>query len=177
MGRQTELTIAAAAMRDLSQGRASVLVIEGEAGLGKTRLVECLVEDARPRDLAVWCGVAQPFERARPFGVVASAFGLTGRSLDPPALHCVPVGGLSINITIGGCQLVATAGGGVAFNLSIGFGLEVLLFPRGLPEALGWFFTAKATVGEGILFGIGRACWTSRSLPLTMARWSEPPVG
>lgn len=73
--------------------------------------------------------------------------------------------GLNINLTNGGCQLVTTASGGVAFNLSIGFGLEALLFPRGLPDALGWFFTAKATVGEGVNFGIGVAGGIPLQLP------------
>ncbi len=39
VGREVELALAAAAVRDLSEGRASALVIEGEAGIGKTRLV------------------------------------------------------------------------------------------------------------------------------------------
>ena len=33
----------------LSEGRASTLVIEGEAGIGKTRLVQSIVDDARSR--------------------------------------------------------------------------------------------------------------------------------
>ena len=52
------------------------LVIEGEAGIGKTRLVQSIIDDARSRDVAVFCGQAHPFERARPFGVVAAALGL-----------------------------------------------------------------------------------------------------
>ena len=39
VGRDAEFAIAMAAVRDLGQGRASVLAIEGEAGIGKTRLV------------------------------------------------------------------------------------------------------------------------------------------
>ena len=83
MGREAELALAAAAVRELSEGRASVLVIEGEAGIGKTRLVQSIVDDARSRDVAVFCGQAHPFERTRPFGVVAAALGLSRRSPDP----------------------------------------------------------------------------------------------
>ncbi|HTQ88748.1 MAG TPA: AAA family ATPase [Streptosporangiaceae bacterium] len=36
VGREAELALAAAAVRQLSEGRASALVIEGEAGIGKT---------------------------------------------------------------------------------------------------------------------------------------------
>jgi len=60
-----------------------VLVIEGEAGIGKTRLVQSIVGDARSRDVAVFCGQAHPFERTRPFGVVAAALDLSRRSPDP----------------------------------------------------------------------------------------------
>ena len=83
VGREPELAVAAAAVRELCEGRASVLAIEGEAGIGKTRLVQSVVEDARSRDVAVFSGQAHPFERTRPFGVVAAALGLSRRSPDP----------------------------------------------------------------------------------------------
>lgn len=83
VGRECELALAASAVRDLSEGRASALVIEGEAGIGKTRLVKDVVEDARSRRVAVYAGQAHPFERTRPFGVVAEALGLSRRSADP----------------------------------------------------------------------------------------------
>jgi DNA-binding CsgD family transcriptional regulator/tetratricopeptide (TPR) repeat protein len=83
VGREAELALAAAAVHDLSEGKASVLVIEGEAGIGKTRLVDCVVDDARSRGVAVSGGQAHPFERTRPFGVVAAALSLSPRSADP----------------------------------------------------------------------------------------------
>lgn len=83
VGREAELALAAAAVRQLSEGRASALAIEGEAGIGKTRLVQSIVDDARSRDVAVFCGRAHPFERTRPFGVVAAALDLSRRSPDP----------------------------------------------------------------------------------------------
>ena len=83
VGREAELAVAAAAIRELGEGRASALVIEGEAGIGKTRLVQSIVDDARSRDVAAFCGQAHPFERTRPFGVVAAALGLSRRSPDP----------------------------------------------------------------------------------------------
>ena len=83
MGREAELALAAAAVRQLSEGQASALAIEGEAGIGKTRLVQSIVDDARSRDVAVFCGQAHPFERTRPFGVVAAALELSRRSPDP----------------------------------------------------------------------------------------------
>jgi DNA-binding CsgD family transcriptional regulator len=83
VGREAELALAAAALRELSAGRASVLAIEGEAGIGKTRLVQSIVDDARSRGAAVFSGQAHPFERTRPFGLVSAAFGLSRRSPDP----------------------------------------------------------------------------------------------
>jgi DNA-binding CsgD family transcriptional regulator len=83
VGREAELALAGAAVRELGEGRASVLAIEGEAGIGKTRLVQSIVENARAREVAVFAGQAHPFERTRPFGVVATALGLSRRSADP----------------------------------------------------------------------------------------------
>ena len=83
VGREAELELAANAVHELSEGRASALVIEGEAGIGKTRLVQSIVEDARARDVAMFCGQAHPFERTRPFGAVAAALDLSRRSPDP----------------------------------------------------------------------------------------------
>jgi hypothetical protein len=81
-GRDAELAVASAAVRELCDGRASALVIEGEVGVGKTRLVQAILDDARTRHVAVCCGRAHPFERTRPFGVVAAALELNQRSAD-----------------------------------------------------------------------------------------------
>jgi DNA-binding CsgD family transcriptional regulator len=83
VGRDAELALAAAAVRELSDGQASALAIEGEAGIGKTRLVQSIADDARSRGMAVLRGQAHPFERTRPFGVVAAALDLNRRSPDP----------------------------------------------------------------------------------------------
>ena len=83
VGREAELALTAAAVRQLSEGRASALVVEGEAGIGKTRQVQSIIDDARSRDAAVFSGQAHPFERTRPFGVVAGALDLSRRSPDP----------------------------------------------------------------------------------------------
>lgn len=70
------------ALRELGVGRSSALVIEGEAGIGKTRLVQELVDRAHARGVTVCGAGAHPFERTRPFGVVAAALDLTRRSPD-----------------------------------------------------------------------------------------------
>jgi DNA-binding CsgD family transcriptional regulator len=67
----------------VTAGRSAFLVVEGEAGIGKTSLIESLVDQARGRDVAVFTGQGHPFERNRPFGVVAAALDLRRGSPDP----------------------------------------------------------------------------------------------
>ncbi len=83
VGREGELALASATVRDLVEGRASVLVIEGEAGIGKTRLVQRIADDTRSLGATVLSGQAHPFERTRPFGLVAAVLGISRRSPDP----------------------------------------------------------------------------------------------
>lgn len=83
VGRDAELADVAAAVRHLAAGRATALVIDGEAGIGKTRLVSHLVDDARSQGATVFYGRTHPFERTRPFGVVVEALGVDRRSPDP----------------------------------------------------------------------------------------------
>ncbi len=83
IGRDAELACAMAAVRELALGRAGILVVEGEAGIGKTRLVQSIVDEARDADVTVFHGHAHPFERSQSFGVVADALGLHRRPRDP----------------------------------------------------------------------------------------------
>lgn len=83
VGREVETALAAAVVRGLREGRACALVIEGEAGIGKTRFVQGIVDQVRTGDVTVLYGQAHPFERTRPFGLVAGALGLNRRSADP----------------------------------------------------------------------------------------------
>ena len=111
VGREAELALAAAAVRQLSEGRASALAIEGEAGIGKTRLVQSIVDDARSRDVAVFCGQAHPFERTRPFGVLAAALDLSRRS---PELRRAAIGAL---LAGQGAGVPTRAGGDIQYRV------------------------------------------------------------
>jgi DNA-binding CsgD family transcriptional regulator len=82
VGRDDEVALAVAELRHLRDGRGSVLVIEGEAGIGKTRLVQGIVEAARAQNMVAFVGQAHPFERTRPFGAMAAALDLNRRSGD-----------------------------------------------------------------------------------------------
>ncbi|TQM64632.1 helix-turn-helix transcriptional regulator [Humibacillus xanthopallidus] len=82
VGRAVELAAATSALGALAEGRASALVIEGEAGIGKTRLVQAIEEQAHARRVTVFHGQAHPFERTRPFAMVSSALDLKRRPPD-----------------------------------------------------------------------------------------------
>jgi DNA-binding CsgD family transcriptional regulator/tetratricopeptide (TPR) repeat protein len=76
VGRRRELERFSAAMEDLSSGRGSVLVISGDAGIGKSRfLTEALagITELRARVLRA---AAQELDRLRPFGAIADCLQL-----------------------------------------------------------------------------------------------------
>ncbi|HUS62781.1 MAG TPA: BREX system ATP-binding domain-containing protein, partial [Acidimicrobiales bacterium] len=55
VGRQRELGVLDAALDEASAGRTRMVLVRGDAGIGKTRLVEELVDRARRRGCdAVW---------------------------------------------------------------------------------------------------------------------------
>jgi DNA-binding CsgD family transcriptional regulator len=83
VGRDEELALARRAMRDASDGHAATLLIEGEAGIGKTCFVHRLVDDALKAETMVLRGDAHPFETTRPFGALAAALDLRRSSPDP----------------------------------------------------------------------------------------------
>jgi DNA-binding CsgD family transcriptional regulator len=71
------------ALDRVASGQAAVVLIEGEAGIGKTRLLDEALRDARGRSMQVAAGRAEELERTRPFGLVAEAFGCVRSSRDP----------------------------------------------------------------------------------------------
>jgi hypothetical protein len=59
------------------------VLIEGEAGIGKTRLLDAALEDARRRGMQVAAGRAEELEGMRPFGLMTGVFGCTRSATDP----------------------------------------------------------------------------------------------
>ncbi|HET6187720.1 MAG TPA: AAA family ATPase, partial [Trebonia sp.] len=82
-GRAAEIAVLGDAVDRVVSGRPAVVLIEGEAGIGKTRLLAGVLEDARSRGMQVAAGRAEELERTRPFGLVAAAFGCVRSSPDP----------------------------------------------------------------------------------------------
>src|SRR5215216_1438500 len=82
-GRTVELRTLADALGRAAGGRPAIVVVEGEAGIGKSRLLAEALEDARSQGLEVVAGRGQDLERNRPFGLPADGFGCTRSSPDP----------------------------------------------------------------------------------------------
>jgi len=85
LGRDTELTALSALLAEAAGGRARVAFVEGEAGIGKSRLLAEVVAHANGAGFTVLAGCAHEFERDRPFGPIIEALGLSRNSTDPQA--------------------------------------------------------------------------------------------
>ena len=82
-GREAETAILDDAVDRAAAGRLAVVLIDGEAGIGKTLLLQDALEKARCRGLRVAAARAAELEQGRPFGLVAGMFGCTRSAPDP----------------------------------------------------------------------------------------------
>src|SRR5215469_11421173 len=82
-GRETETAVLRGALDRVASGGQGIVLIEGEAGIGKTRLLEEALADAAARGMQVAARRADELEQARPFGLMAGAFGCVPSSADP----------------------------------------------------------------------------------------------
>ena len=73
LGRAEEWTKITHALDRVRSGASSVLILHGEAGIGKTRMIQELIAHAAGRGFAVLAGRAEDLERMRPFGAIADA--------------------------------------------------------------------------------------------------------
>ncbi|HSJ61191.1 MAG TPA: AAA family ATPase [Jiangellaceae bacterium] len=82
VGRDEELTDAAAVLRDVPEGRPGVVVVSGPAGIGKTRFAAALADELRADQVRVLTGSCLDMGAgAPPYSALIAAF----RSVDPPA--------------------------------------------------------------------------------------------
>lgn len=88
-GRALEIAALDAALEQASAGRLVVLGVHGEAGIGKTTLIETWAEAANERGAVVLLGRCEPLGRALPLQPVADALELHLRSLDPGVAEAV----------------------------------------------------------------------------------------
>ena len=82
VGRPAELLAGRAALARVADGVGQAIVFEGEAGIGKTRLVDELLEEAASRGLQVFRGAAHELEQSLPFAAIADVLRLDPRSDD-----------------------------------------------------------------------------------------------
>ena len=93
LGRAAELAVAAAAWERAKAGRGQVVLVQGEPGEGKTRLIEELVARARLDDATVAAARAVPADREREWSALA---GLVAAGLgDAPGLASAPPAALA----------------------------------------------------------------------------------
>lgn len=89
VGRSAELADLALTVR----GTPSVALIEGEAGVGKTRLVRELVRGVDPKSRAVLFGTCQPMRAPLPYGPVVDILRDTRALLERVAASLSPIAG------------------------------------------------------------------------------------
>src|SRR5262245_36521374 len=73
VGRDRELAIGREALDAAARGRGGSLLILGDAGMGKTRLVDALLEDAEARGWHTWRGAGREDEGRSPYAPVIAA--------------------------------------------------------------------------------------------------------
>lgn len=78
-GRAREIAVVDRVLDTVAAGRHRVLVVDGEAGIGKTTLLGAVADTAAGRGFRVFAAAVEPAERGRPFAALARLFGLSGR--------------------------------------------------------------------------------------------------
>ena len=82
-GRDPELATLVEVVDRAVRGCGGTAFVEGEAGIGKTRLIEEALAAAERQGFQVFHGRCEQLERLRPFVAIAEAFGCTRTSPDP----------------------------------------------------------------------------------------------
>ena len=87
LGRQVELELLRSELSEVRQGSSSFVIVSGEAGIGKTRLLDELEAIADDDGYLVLRGRASEFDSERPFGLYADALDAYLASLDSQDLE------------------------------------------------------------------------------------------
>jgi len=157
-GRGREVDVLAGVLDRAAAGQPALALIEGEAGIGKTRLLDHVLEDARARGMQVARGRAEELEQSRPFGLVAAVFGCERSSADPrraaiAELLASPMGG--------GGPVTVTSDPGLRFRAVDAF--------ADLAEAL--------ALGGPLVIGVDDLQWADPSSLLTLGAVARRMAG
>ncbi|MDP9182234.1 MAG: AAA family ATPase, partial [Actinomycetota bacterium] len=82
VGRTREVEALDAFVRAAAGGRGQVVLVEGEAGIGKTRLMTTVLDHARGAGFRVFEGLCDDLERTRPFAAITQALGIAAGAAD-----------------------------------------------------------------------------------------------
>ena len=82
VGRARELALLRQLTAESASGRGRIVFIEGEAGIGKTRLVQEAVGHAEGLGIQTYSSVVDELEQRRPFGAVADCLGIDRSASD-----------------------------------------------------------------------------------------------
>jgi DNA-binding SARP family transcriptional activator/Tfp pilus assembly protein PilF len=94
VGREGELRQLMAALEEIQGGRGQLVILEGEAGIGKTRLAYALLQRAAKDGYTVISASCQRIERKFPFAPLADSIGRYLHSLPQAALESLPAASL-----------------------------------------------------------------------------------
>ena len=135
LGRETEVRILAGALDQAACGSLAIVLVEGEAGIGKTRLLEEALTGAAARGMQAAAGRAEELERARPFGLLAGAFGCVPGCADPRRAAIGEL--LAASGGISGPPVTVTSDPGLQFRVVDAFGDLVETLALSGPLVLG----------------------------------------
>src|SRR5512144_742134 len=93
VGRTAELQTLSTALTDADAGHGQTVFVVGESGIGKTRLVTAVAEQAARRGFTVATGRAYPVETGVPYAVFSDALLPVLRSVEPSVLTLLTRGG------------------------------------------------------------------------------------
>lgn len=80
VGREAETGLLRSVLDAAAAGRGRVVWLEGEAGIGKSYVLDALAADARGRGFALRAAAGRELDRHRPFGVMSDCLGVSRRA-------------------------------------------------------------------------------------------------